>query len=410
MTSIAITGIGCISALGHNVEENWSALSQGRSAIGKLRGFEETDLKVATAAQVTGFQPEEHFPSSQLALLDRHSQLALVAAREAVADAGLDKALLQNMAALIGTGCGGKETDELTYQKLYREGKARVHPFTIPRGMPSAASSQVSMDLGIRGPCFTLSSACSSANHAVAQAAMMIRSGLVEMAIAGGTDAPFTHGLLKSWEALRVLSPETCRPFSADRKGLVLGEGAGMVILESLEHAENRGAKVHALLSGVGMSADAAHITDPSVDGAARAMRAALADAGRKPEEIGYINAHGTGTLKNDPSETLAIREIFGSHADQLLVSSTKSMHGHALGASGAIELIAVIRSLQEKRIPPTANFTHPGEGCDLNYVPNIPVDCNIDYAISNSFAFGGLNAVLVIGSRENVNQGFLNR
>lgn len=397
MRPVAITGLGCISALGRNVEENWTALSQGKSAIDTLRGFEDTDLKVATAAQAPDFRPEEYFPSSQLALLDRHSQLALVAAREAVADAGLTEEQLEKMAALIGTGCGGKETDEITYQKLYREGKSRVHPFTIPRGMPSAASSQVSMDLGIRGPSFTLSSACSSTNHAVAQAVLMIRSGLVDMAIAGGTDAPFTYGLLKSWEALRVLSPETCRPFSADRKGLVLGEGAGMVILESLEHAKKRGARVHALLTGIGMSADAAHITDPSPEGAAQAMRAALADAGRRPDEIGYINAHGTGTLKNDPSETRAIREVFGSHADQLLVSSTKSMHGHALGAAGAIELIAVVRSLQEGLVPPTANFTKAGEGCDLKYVPNKPVKLNYECGISNSFAFGGLNAVLAV-------------
>ncbi len=397
MTIVAITGLGCISALGNSVKSNWSALSQGLTGIRPLRDFEDTDINVATAAQITGFKPEEHFPSSQLALLDRHSQFALIAAREAVADAGLEKEELREMAALIGTGCGGKETDEITYQKLYREGKHRVHPFTIPRGMPSAASSQVSMDLGIRGPCFTLSSACSSANHAIAQAALMIRAGLVDKAIAGGTDAPFTYGLLKSWEALRVLSPETCRPFSADRKGLVLGEGAGMVILESLEHARARGARIHAILAGVGMSADAAHITDPSSEGAAKAMRAALKDAGKKPEDVGYINAHGTGTLRNDPSETRAIHDVFGSHAANLKVSSTKSMHGHALGAAGAIELISVVRSLQEGIIPPTMSFTEPGEGCDLDYVPNRPEKTEYQCALSNSFAFGGLNAVLLL-------------
>ncbi len=397
MKGIAVTGLGCISALGGNVEENWAALSTGRSAIGHLQGFEETDLKVATAAQAKDFVPESHFQAAQLGLLDRHSQLALVAAREAVEDAGLSPEQLKPMAAVVGTGCGGKETDELTYQRLYRDGKPRVHPFTIPRGMPSAASSQVSMQLGIQGPCFTLASACASANHAIAQAVLMIRAGIVDAAIAGGADAPFTYGLLKSWEALRVLSPETCRPFSADRKGLVLGEGAGMVILESLEHAQARGAHIYAILSGIGMSADAAHITDPASEGAARAIQAALADARKDPGEIDYINAHGTGTLLNDPSETRAIHAVFGRDAERLLVSSTKSMHGHTLGAAGAIELIATVKALQEGVIPPTANFTAPGEGCDLNYVPNEPARVSCKSAMSNSFAFGGLNAVLVV-------------
>ncbi|WP_456412412.1 beta-ketoacyl-[acyl-carrier-protein] synthase family protein [Thiolapillus sp.] len=397
MKPVAITGLGCISALGNNTADNWAALARGASAIEPLSGFEETGLKVATAAQVRNYSPEAHFPPAQLGLLDRHSQFALVAAREAVKNAGLEAADLAASAAIIGTGCGGKETDEITYQKLYQEQKPRVHPFTIPRGMPSAASSQVSMELGIRGPCFTLSSACASSNHAVAQAALMIRSGMVEVAIAGGADAPFTYGLLKSWEALRVLSPDTCRPFSADRRGLVLGEGAGIVVLESLDHARRRGAAIHALVSGIGMSADACHITDPSREGAARAMQAALDDAALPPEDVAYINAHGTATQQNDPSETAAIREVFGDHADKLLVSSTKSMHGHALGAAGAIELIATVLSLAEGVIPPTANFTAPGENCNLDYTPNESVERKYEHALSNSFAFGGLNAVLAV-------------
>jgi len=263
--------------------------------------------------------------------------------------------------------------------------------------MPSAASSQVSMEFGIQGPAFSLSSACSSANHAIAQAVIMIRSGIIDAAIAGGTDAPFTYGLLKSWEALRVLSPETCRPFSVDRKGLVLGEGAGIVILESLEHAKRRGANIHGLIIGVGMSADAEHITDPSSEGAKRAMHAALDDAAIQPNKIGYINTHGTGTIANDISETKAIRAVFGKHADNLLVSSTKSMLGHSMGAAGALELIATIQSLKENLAPPTANFTEPGPDCDLNYVPNEPINYRLEYALNNSFAFGGLNAVILI-------------
>lgn len=397
MTPVAITGLGCISALGHDVAENWAALSQGKAGIGAPQGFEQTDLKVARAAQVHGFDPADHFPPGEIALLDRHSQFALVAAREAVNQAGLTQEQLASAAALIGTGCGGKETDELTYQKLYAEGRPRVHPLTIPRGMPSAASSQVSMQLGIQGPVFTLSSACASANHAIAQAVLMIRAGLVEVAVAGGADAPFTYGLLKAWEALRVLSADTCRPFSADRSGLVLGEGAGMVVLESLDHARRRGAKIQALIAGIGMSADAGHITDPSAEGAARAMQAALDDADLAPERIAYINAHGTGTAQNDPSETRAIRAAFGNHAGRLRVSSSKSMHGHALGAAGGIELVATVRSIQAGLLPPTANFTSPGEDCDLDYVANTPVELEYDCALSNSFAFGGLNAVLLI-------------
>ncbi len=394
---IAITGLGCISGLGNSVADNWEALSRGTSAIRSLSGFEETDLKVASAAQTQNYAPEAFFQPTRLGLLDRHAQFALIATREAVENAGLKASDLANSAAIIGTGCGGKETDELTYQKLYRDQKSRVHPFTIPRGMPSAAASQVSMEFSIQGPCFTLSSACASSNHAVAQAALMIRSGIVDVAVAGGTDAPFTYGLLKSWEALRVVSPDTCRPFSADRRGLVLGEGAGVVVLESLEHAQQRGAVIHALVSGIGMSADASHITDPSSEGAARAMQAALDDAGLATEAVSYINAHGTGTQQNDSSETTAIRQVFGDHADRLLVSSTKSMHGHALGAAGAIELIATVRSLQEGLIPPTANFTTPGEGCDLDYIPNTPREFEYRHALSNSFAFGGLNAVLAV-------------
>ncbi len=394
---VAITGLGCISGLGCGVANNWTAVAAGNSGINPLSGFAETDLKVASGAQVPDYLPETHFKPNQLGLLDRHSQFALIAALEAVEDAGLTSPELTTSAAIIGTGCGGKETDELTYQKLYRDQKNRVHPFTIPRGMPSAASSQVSMELGIQGPCFTLSSACASSNHAVIQAVLMIRAGIVDVALAGGADAPFTYGLLKSWEALRVLSPDTCRPFSEDRKGLVLGEGAGMVVLESMAHARRRGARIHALISGIGMSADASHITDPSSEGAARAMRAALQDASLAPQDISYINAHGTGTRQNDPSETAAIRQVFGNHADNLRVSSSKSMHGHALGAAGAMELVITVRSLQEGLIPPTANFTAAGEGCDLDYVANKSVELNYQAALSNSFAFGGLNAVLAV-------------
>ncbi len=394
---VVITGLGAISALGQWTQPFWEALVAGRSGIGPLQSFSETDIKTPIGAQVAEFDPGAHFSPSVLPLLDRHSQFALVAAREAVVDAGLSPSRLRSGGAVIATGCGGKETDEETYSRLYKEGKRRVHPLTIPRGMPSGAVSQVSMQLGVAGPVFTVSSACASTNHAVAQAAMMIQSGLVEIAIAGGADAPFTYGLLKSWEAMRVLSADTCRPFSADRSGLVLGEGAGMVVLESLDHARRRGAEIYAELAGFGMSADASHITDPSADGAARAIRSALENAAVAPETIDYVNAHGTGTQANDVTETRALRQVFGAHAERLAISSTKSMHGHALGASGGLELVATVLALKSGVVPPTANFTRPGEGCDLDYLPNQAREQDIEWAISNSFAFGGLNAVLVV-------------
>ncbi len=394
---VVITGLGSISALGLNTDDFWQAIKNGQSGIDAIQGFAPGTLKMQLGAQVKGYDPSAWFSHKDLPLLDRYSQFALMAAKEAVKDAALDDESLPLAAAVIGTGCGGKETDEMTYDHLYKQQKSRVHPFTIPRGMPSAAASQVSMQLGITGPVFTVSSACSSANHAIAQAALMIRAGIVDVAIAGGTDAPFTFGLLKSWEALRVVSSDNCRPFSQDRSGLVLGEGAGMVVLESEQHAINRSARIYAVLAGSGMSSDAGHITDPSAQGAARAMHAALNDAQIDPHDIDYVNAHGTGTQANDRTETEALHLVFRSHATELMVSSTKSMHGHALGASGGLEFIATVLAIEEGVVPPTINFTAPGEGCDLDYVANSVREKPIGRALSNSFAFGGLNSVQVI-------------
>lgn len=394
---VVITGLGSVSALGLNTDQFWSAVKEGRSGISSLRGFDQSNLKINLGAQIRTFDPNSHFAGKDLPLLDRHSQFALMACREAIEQAGLESTDLAGAAAVIGTGCGGKETDEITYQHLYQQQKTRVHPFTIPKGMPSAAASQVSMQFGIAGPVFTVSSACASANHAITQAALLIRAGIVDIAIAGGADAPFTYGLMKAWEALRVVSSDNCRPFSSDRSGLVLGEGAGMVVLESEQHARQRGASILARLAGSGMTADAGHITDPSAAGAARAIQAALKDAALAPQAVDYVNAHGTGTLANDRTETDALHRVFGDHAKALMVSSTKSMHGHALGASGGMEFIATVLALREGIIPPTINFTGAGEGCDLDYVPNVAREKAIRVAISNSFAFGGLNAVQVI-------------
>jgi nodulation protein E len=266
----------------------------------------------------------------------------------------------------------------------------------IPRIMCNAAASQVSMEFGITGPTYTVSTACSSSNHAIGQAFHLIRSGMCEAAVAGGSESVFSLGLLKSWEAMRVVASDTCRPFSKDRQGLILGEGAGMLVLEEMDEARSRGASILGEIAGFGMSSDAHHITQPSPDGAARAMRSALADAGIECEQVAYINAHGTGTVANDVTETRAIREVFGTHARRLHISSTKSMHGHALGAAGALEAVATILALRHQQAPPTINYTQADPDCDLNVTPNEKRPFGGEWALSNSFAFGGLNAVLV--------------
>jgi len=399
MTSkIVVTGMGCVSPSGIGVDAFWVSMAAGTTSIQSLQSG-ECNTWIKTGAQLREFNPDLFFTAEELVLLDRFSQFAVVAARQALQDAGLGlhSDVLARAAGLVGTGCGGKQTDEETYRKLYKEGRSRVHPLTIPKGMPSAAACMVSQHTGIRGPVFSITSACASGAHAIIQGAQMIQSGLVDVALVGGTDAPFTCGLLKSWEALRVVSEDTCRPFSHDRTGLVLGEGAAMLVLESYEHASSRGAVCHAEIAGFGMTSDAGHITRPDVQGISSAISRALQNARIEPEEIGYINAHGTGTVVNDMAETEAINQVFGSHAKHLAVSSTKSMHGHALGAASAIEMVVTILSMKAGIIPPTANFTGAGDGCNLDYVPNIARNMQIEAALSNSFSFGGLNAVIAL-------------
>ena len=294
--------------------------------------------------------------------MDRFAQFAVVAAREAVAQAGLEltPALREDGAIVTGSCIGGRSAEEIGYRELYIHNRNRVHPLTIPLGMANAGASHISMEFGIQGPSFTISTACSSSAHAIGQAFWMVRSGTAPLAIAGGSEAPLYFGNLKAWEAMRVVSQDTCRPFSADRSGMILGEGAAMLVLEPLEAALARGAQPIAEIVGFGMSADACHITQPSAEGAARAMRMALRDAGLAPEQIGYINAHGTGTEANDHMESAAIRLVFGAHADKLAISSTKSMHGHTLGAAGAIEAAASALTLANGIIPPTVNYSRP--------------------------------------------------
>ena len=399
MRRVVVTGLGAVSALGCDTPSFWEALVAGRSGIGPLEGFPTNGLIIRVAAQARTYDPAAHFDSKQLDLLDRFSQFALVAAREACRDSGLDhtSGLGSRTAVVMGAGMAGKTTEDECFRQLYAEGAKRFSPFVIPRSMANAAASQVTMEFGITGPGLTISTACAASTHAVGIASSLIRSGLVDVALTGGSEAPFTLGSLRSWEGVRVIAPDTCRPFSRDRKGMVLGEGAGVLVIESEEHARARGAKIYGEIAGFGMSSDAGHITQPSQEGAARAMEAALKDAGLAPEAIGYINAHGTGTAANDLTETRALHQVFGPHAARLAVSSTKSMHGHALGAGGALELIATVLALREGLLPPTANFTTPGEGCDLDYVPNQSRSVRVEAALSNSFAFGGLNAVLCV-------------
>lgn len=399
MRRVAITGIGSISALGRTVPEFAESLRAGCCGISPIESCDMRNFRFQNGAEVKGYSHQPYFEDRRADFLDRFAQFAVIAAREAVADAGVEwTAELRETAAIVTGSCvGGQTTEDLGFQEIYKKGVNRVHPLTIPKTMANAGASHISMEFGITGPSFTISTACSSAGHAIGQAFWMVRTGATDLALAGGSEAPFSYGILKAWEAMRVVSPDTCRPFSKDRRGMILGEGAGMLVLEPFELAQARGARIHAELVGFGMSADAGHITQPSMEGPARAMRAALRDARLAPEQVGYINAHGTATLANDPTETSAIRAVFGAHAAKLAISSTKSMHGHALGAAAALECLAAALALRDGVLPPTANYNEPDPECDLDVIPNQARKAEVEFAMSNSFAFGGLNAVLAL-------------
>src|SRR5271157_3421773 len=373
MRRVAITGIGAICALGRNTAEFAEALREGRSGIAPIESTDRSHFRFQNGAEVRGYSHQPYFDDRQADFIDRFAQFAVIAAREAVASAGVvwTPELRETAAIVTGSCVGGKCTEDAGFRDVYKLDLNRVHPLTIPKTMANAGASHISMEFGITGPSFTISTACSSAGHAIGQAFWMVRSGMTDLALAGGSEAPFSFGTLKAWEAMRVVSPETCRPFSKDRRGMILGEGAGMLVLEPLEAARARGARIHAELVGFGMSADAGHITQPSAEGAARAMRAALRDGGLAPEQIGYINAHGTATPANDPTEVAAIRAVFGAHAERLAISSTKSMHGHALGAAAALECLATALALRDGVLPPTANFNEPDPQCDVDVIPN---------------------------------------
>jgi nodulation protein E len=404
---VAITGLGAVTALGVGVPAFWDALVAGRGGVDRITQFDPSGYVAQAAAQVPGFDAARWLDQTELEWLDRFAQFALVAAREAVAHAGLalDEVERDRAGVAIGSGMGGIATQDDRYRKLYGEGTTRLHPFSIPRMMNSAASAQLSMRLGLRGPTLAMASACAAAGHAIGEAAEIIRAGRADVMLAGGADAPIVPGVVRCWEAMRVLAPlppdgepsRACRPFSRDRAGMVLGEGAGVLVLEAWERAAARGAPILAELVGYGATADACHITQMAVDPAARAITTALGQARLTPDDVDYVNAHGTATRLNDPTETAIIKRAFGSRARGLAISATKAAHGHAMGATGAIELIATVLAVRHGVIPPTINFTSADPDCDLDYTPNCARRMRVRAAISNSFAFGGLNAVLAV-------------
>lgn len=399
MKRVVITGAGTINALGTDVPSTLEAMREGRCGIGTL-DFRDVDrLSIKIGAQVKGYDPEAQFNRQQLALYDRFTQFTLIAARQAIAQSGLDfgDELAARTGVILGNSGGGMTTLDDNYRSVYEEGKNRVHPFVVPKLMNNAAASHLSMVHNLMGPSFTVSTACASSNHAMAQAFQMVHGGITPVMITGGSESMLCFGGVKAWEGLRVMSRDACRPFSANRNGMVQGEGAAIFVFEELEHARRRGAEILAEVAGFAMTSDASDIVMPSKQGAARAMSGALRDARINPAEVGYINAHGTGTAANDKTECAAVADVFGAHADGLMISSTKSMHAHLIGATGAVELLACIMALRDGVIAPTIGYEEPDPECALDVVPNEAREAKVDVALSNAFAFGGLNAVLAL-------------
>ena len=399
MRRVVITGAGTINALGHNVPDTLEAMREGRCGIGELKIRDIDRLAVKIGGQVHGYDEHAHFNRQQIALYDRFTQFALMAAGEALEQSGLEfeGALAARSGVVLGTSGGGLSTQDENYRAVYEEGKNRVHPFVVPKLMNNAAASHVSMQWNLKGPSFTVATACASSNHAMGQAFMLIRSGMADVMLTGGSESMLCFGGVKAWEGLRVMSKDACRPFSATRNGMVQGEGAGVFVFEEYAHAKARGAEILAEVVGFAMTSDAADIVMPSKQGAARAITGAMQDAQISPDKVGYINAHGTGTAANDKTECAAVADAFGPHADNLMISSTKSMHGHLIGGTGAVELLACIMALRDGIIAPTIGYEEHDPECALDVVPNEAREAKVGYALSNAFAFGGLNAVLAL-------------
>jgi 3-oxoacyl-[acyl-carrier-protein] synthase II len=405
---VVITGMGVVTSLGESLKSFWSAVCAGQSGVGPLTLFDTTEFKVHFAGEVRGWDPVAHFGVKEARHLDRFAQFALVAAAAAVEDAGIDFSSLdpETCGVIIGSGIGGLNEFESQHSTMIHKGPSRISPFTIPKLMVNAGSGQISIRWGLRGPVSAIATACASAANAIGDAFRLIQHGQADVMVTGGSEAAITHMGLGGFAAMRALSTRNdephraSRPFDRDRDGFVMGEGAGVLILEAEELARARRARIYAEVLGYGTSADGWHITAPDEQGrgAARAMRRCLRDANLPPQTVDYINAHGTSTPLGDLAETLAMKDVFGPHAAKLQISSTKSQLGHLLGASGGVELIASALAIHTNVLPPTINLDHPGEGCDLDYIPNVAREARVNYAMSNSFGFGGHNASLLIG------------
>jgi nodulation protein E len=399
MKRVVITGAGTINALARDVPGTLAAFREGRCGITELDIRDKDRLAIKIGGQVHDWDPEAYFNRQQIVLYDKFTQFTLLAAREAVVQSGLnfDGHLGYEAGVILGTAGGGVNTWDDNYRAVYEEGKNRVHPFVVPKLMNNAAASHVSMEFNLKGPSFTVATACASSNHAMGQAFHMIRSGTTRAMLTGGSESMLCFGGIKAWEGLRVMSKDACRPFSLNRNGMVQGEGATIFVFEEYEHARKRGAEILAEMIGFAMTSDASDIVMPSMQGAARAISGAIKDAKIDAETVGYINAHGTGTAANDKTECAAVANVFGQHADRLMISSTKSMHGHLIGGTGAVELLACIMALRDGVIAPTIGYEEADPECALDVVPNEARAAKVDVALSNAFAFGGLNAVLAL-------------
>ena len=399
MKCVVITGAGTINALGHSVADTMTAMAEGRCGISPLVFRDVERLSIQIGGQVRGFEADGRYNRQQMSLYDRFTQFSLAAAAEAIAQSGITFSgeLAAKSGVVLGTAGGGVSTWDDNYRSVYEDGKNRVHPFVVPKLMNNAAASHVSIEYNLKGPSFTVSTACASSNHAMAQAFQMVRTGMAPAMVTGGSESMLCFGGVKAWEGLRVMSKDACRPFSANRNGMVQGEGAGIFVFEEYEHARARGAEILCEVAGFAMSSDATDIVIPSKNGAARAIAGALSDARLNPEDVGYINAHGTGTAANDKTECAAVADVFGPHADKLMISSTKSMHGHLIGGTGAVELLACIMALRHGVVAPTIGYEEADPECALDVVPNEARDAKVNVVLSNAFAFGGMNAVLAL-------------
>ena len=399
MNRVVITGAGTVNALALDVAGTYAAFREGRCGITALDIRDRDRLSIGIGGQIHNWAPDHHFSRQQLGLLDRFAQFAVVAARQAVAQSGLsfDGDLGLDAGVVLGTAGGGLNTWDDNFRAVYAEGKNRVHPFVVPKLMHNAAASHISMELQLLGPSFTVATACASSNHAMGLAFQMIRAGSAKVMLTGGSESMLSFGGLKAWEGLRVMSNTACRPFSRNRDGMVQGEGAGVFVFENFDHAKARGADILAEVIGFSMTSDASDIVMPSKQGAARAISGALRDARLNVDDVGYINAHGTGTAANDRVECAAVSEVFGGHARHLMMSSTKAMHGHLIGGTGAVELLACIMALRDGVIAPTIGYQDADPDCAVDIVPNVARQASVDVCLSNAFAFGGLNAVLAL-------------